>query len=190
MNIITKITTILSLLAILSLPACTPTTIKPDGSVSDQSVIQQINQENYWQYFETEDGSKLKEVVFARTEKPAAYLRSCGGLSPQFFVLTDEKDQTIATKDAFLKKINHLKNPAEAVAYLYATQCGISNSFGNAKQFVNITPDGYQVAVIHYSFFGCGVHTHRQRVFSVTLNGEVKMLQETKLEAGKEFCGD
>lgn len=177
-------------LSLFLLSGCTPRIAKPDGTVSDQTTIQQINSGNYWQYFKTEDGSKLKEVAYDRLHEPPAYIRACGGISPEYFVLIDEKDQTVATKADLLQKINHLKNPAEAIAYLYATSCGLSNSFGENKQFVNITKDGYEVAVIHYSFFGCGVHAHRQRLFSVSLKGDVTLLQEAKLEAGKEFCGD
>lgn len=183
------------LLFCLFLLGCNPPAAKPDGSISNQSAIQTIDYDNYWQYLKTSDGKSLKEVKLnddfdgQRFDRDQ-YLRVCGGLLPQYYVLVDENDQTVASQEKLMQVMEKIKTPEEAVAYLYSSNCGLLKQFNSEIQFVNKTENGYLVSAIYYNWFGCGIHAHARKEFSVQETGEIKALKQTKLEFGKEFCGD
>ena len=171
---------------------CVPSKVqKPDGSIPDQSVVLQINQDNYWQYLTNADDGKFQEIELEASDYNwDNYLRLCGGLWPRGYVLIDEYDQTISQQTELPAHLNNIKSPEEAIAYIYATNCYLSPEFGRYRQFVNKLDDGYLVSVIAYNFIGCGNHAHRQLNFSLKPTGEWHLLSDIKLEKGEEFCGD
>jgi|GEM_PF-3262379 len=186
----------LLILVMIGLAGCDRTRLaeRPDGSVGDQTVIAQIGYDNYWQHLTSDDGS-----AFTETELEADdynwdnYLRLCGGLWPRGFVLmkhTAEGDLTVSAQTEFLSHLGQIESPEEAMAYIYATNCYLSPAFGEVKQFVNRTEDGFEVGVIQYNFIGCGNHAHTQKLFAVKPTGAWELVKEVKLERGEEFCGD
>ncbi len=180
----------------LMLVGCLVTTpTKPDGSIADQTKIKTIDYTNYWQFIKTADGKDLQEAEIKLSYEERRfgddkYLRVCGGLRPQYYVLTTEDDQTIANPEELKKTIGKIKSPEEAVGFLYATNCGLSNKFESQNQFVNRTDKGYLVSLIYYNWFGCGDHAHTSREYLLDESGKYKLEKEVKLERGEEFCGD
>jgi hypothetical protein len=166
---------------------------EPDGTVAEENSLIGINADNYWQYLPTSSGKSLSEEKLSLlvSERNAAnYLRICGGLKPEGYVLTTEDDQTISQSADLAKKLAPINSAAVALALIYAQNCYLSPEFNGYHQFVNRTSDGWQVAVIQYYFIGCGNHAHHQLLFDVKSDGSWQKVGDSKLEEGKEFCGD
>lgn len=163
-----------------------------DGSVPNQQIIEQINYTNYWNYLIGPGGERVTEQELDRKElsRELQYLKRCGGLAPRIYILRSEHSMVINSREKLLSFLSSINTPEEAVAYLYAVQCGLSNTFGDRKQFVNKTTDGYTVGIIVYNQFGCGWHRHKQVVYSVTNKGTIQELATKDLEIGMNACVD
>jgi hypothetical protein len=165
---------------------------KPDGSVPDQIQIANIDYENYWEYLIAEDGTKFSEGrinITQRVETP--FIKSCGGMRPEGFVLLNEDDQTVvATNNELITLLGQIKSPEEAIAWLYATNCNLKKQFGDRQQFVNLAEGGYLVGTIFYNWYGCGNHANRLNLYLVNYDGAVRLINSDQLEFGEEFCGD
>ncbi|MFA4931035.1 MAG: hypothetical protein WC570_04185 [Patescibacteria group bacterium] len=163
---------------------------KPDGSL-DQTTIGQIGYDNYWQYWNGDSVSALHEVELEAWDyNRDNYLRFCGGLWPRGYVLVSENDMTLSTRVDLNNYLNNIETPEAAMAYVYATNCYLSNNFASYHQFVNPQPDGYLVGVIAYNFIGCGNHAHRQLEYLVTKDVQITLQKDTKLDWGENYCGD
>ncbi len=187
-------TILLLLFALIGFGGCYYPVAGPDGSVSNQNTIRQINEDNYAKYlFSTNDANfqdAIIDINFENNDANDEYLKTCGGLLPQGHVLTDEQDQTIASKTDLLSKIVPIQTPEQAMAYVYATSCYLNPSFLTQYQFVNKNTTGYLVSVIRYNPIGCGRHAHTRLFFDVTYNGEISLVKTQVLEWGSEYCGD
>ncbi|MFZ5391567.1 MAG: hypothetical protein ACOZAR_00020 [Patescibacteria group bacterium] len=186
---------VLLILPLILAGCLTTTSTKPDGSIADQTKIKTIDYSNYWQYLKTAEGKDIREQEITSDDSwdprfGLDYLRRCGGMLPQYYFLVTENDQTVASEENMIKVIDKIKTPEEAVAFFYAKNCGLLNRFGSQYQFVNKTEDGYLVSLIYYNWFGCGNHAHKRQDYLLREDGNYKLIKETKLELGKEFCGD
>lgn len=167
--------------------------IYPNDSVPDQTKIEQINYDNYWQYFSDQNNHQWHEVELraeTREQREDDYLRFCGGLWAYGYNLVNENDQTINTLAALAETIKPIDTAEEAMAYVYADNCWLVPSFGEQKQLVRKVDDKWMVSVINYNFIGCGNHAHVRLTFEIDQNGKINLLEDTRLEKGEDFCGD
>ena len=95
-----------------------------------------------------------------------------------------------SSRQELISKMEKIKTPEEAIAYLYASYCHLLPSFGEQHQFVNKTDNGYEVVIMYYNFFGCGNHATMRQKYLVKEDGDIKLVESAKLEAGEDFCGD
>jgi len=183
-------------LGVIWLAGCTLPSLpkEADGSIEDQSVISQINYDNYIEYLTSDDGSGFGEAeLVADDYNWDNYLRLCGGLWPRGYVLVKheaEGDLTVSAQTELLAHLGQIETAEEAMAYMYATNCYLSPTFGRYTQFVNKNENDFDVAVIQYNPIGCGRHAHTQKVFRVKPTGAWELVREVRLELGEDYCGD
>jgi hypothetical protein len=172
--------------------------IRPDGSVSSQTKIEKINDNNYYQYL-SDNTDRFTQIVDAYpasmdvTEEQRAifisnYLKTCRTNTKinNYYLKDNLTQQEIRTKSALVSLISPINSGEKAMALFYATQteCNYVDSYSGLNQFVNKVGDGYDVYTIFFGGYGCVNMEHELSVFHISSTGKVTYKEGIGMEIG------
>jgi hypothetical protein len=171
---------------------------KSDGSITSQTMIEKINESNYYLYL-SDNSDQFSQIIDAYpvstdvTEEQSSiftsnYLKTCRTNTKinNYYLKDNKTQQEIRNKTDLVKLIGTINTGEKAAALFFATQteCNYVTSYNGWNQFVNKVADGYDFYTIFYGGYGCVEMEHELSMFHITTAGKITFKESMGMEIG------